>query len=250
MATSTKEHESLAVTVQRLKEQAVEELREVTERMSNHLVAKLMKLAFDVFCEKEPEADRGELALSLMTRFRPCVDEKKMNGAKVGKSRIHGLGLFSTRDISKGEMITFYPAHYAIRYGEQRPDGKYTVQASCALCTRDKSLREHITSNKYALEVNSEEHGKYTIYGDPEFSNDVMYLAHFINDGGKPGDSKKSKLLYEFVSLEKQNCAFVNLGGFAVAVVAMQDIQADAEFFVHYGISYWETLHIDNTFSC
>ena len=249
MAASTTEQESLAVTVQRLKWQAVEELREVTKRMSNHLVGKLMKLAFDAFCEKELEGDRGELALSLMTRFRPCLDEKKMNVAKVRKSRIHGLGLFSTREISKGELITFYPAHYAIRYGEQRPDGKYTVQASCALCTRDKCLREHITSNKYALEIKSE-HGRYTIYGDPEFSNDAMYLGHFINDGAKPGDSTKSKLLYELVSLEKQNCAFVNLEGFASVVVAMQDVPAGAEFFVHYGTSYWETLHIDNTFSC
>jgi SET domain-containing protein len=246
MAALTTEHESLAATVQRLKEQAVEELREVTERMSNHLVAKLMKLAFDAFWD--PEAESGEVALCFMTRFRPRVDEKKMNGAKVAKSRIHGSGLFSTRDISKGEMITFYPAHYAIR-SEKRPDGKYAVQASCALCTSDKNLREHITSNKYALEIKSE-HGRYTIYGDPEFSSDAMYLAHFINDGAKPGDSTQSKLLYEFVSLKKQNCAFVNLGGFASVVVAMQDIPAGAEFFVHYGISYWEALHIDNTFSC
>jgi hypothetical protein len=38
----------------------------------------------------------------------------------VGNSKIHGKGIFAINNINKDDLITFYPAHYAIIY----PNGK------------------------------------------------------------------------------------------------------------------------------
>ena len=72
------------------------------------------------------------------------------------------------------------------------------------------------------------------IIGCPDFTKDTNYLGHFINDGSK-SDFAESSL--------KSNCRFYHLKDLLVAIIATKNIKKDEEFYITYGIEYWESYN-------
>jgi SET domain-containing protein len=139
----------------------------------------------------------------------------------------YGRGVFATRDISKGDFITLYPAHgvefdriteYKSHYiGDIEYDEKYTV--------------EH-TKNKMAF------------VGDKDCFNG-LFMGHLINDNYPTVEDFKYKekigittLNYILHASTFANCYFKEGTNFII-IQATKDIKKDEELFTSYGLGYW-----------
>ena len=166
----------------------------------------------------------------------------KLNKVEIKDSRVHGRGVFATKVIYEGDLVTFYPGDICefLPNGDRANphwSGVFPSERFATHFGRDaiKDRRD----NAYAYDVSK----NYTIIGDPMFDSDPNYMGHFINDGAKPGTSDKSKPIYETISYLKTNCKFVHVQhDLQVAIVATKDIKPGEELFVMYGVPYWESV--------
>ena len=67
-------------------------------------------------------------------------------------------------------------------------------------------------------------------------------MGHFINDGAK-SDSIESNKVYLTISSLKSNCRFYHLKDLLIAIIATKNIKKDEEFYITYGIEYWESYN-------
>jgi len=172
----------------------------------------------------------------------------------IEKSRINtaGNGLFAKNDILKDELITFYPsdiASYAPNGDLSKPGHvsieTYSQRFKIQFEKNIKKERENCAMiNEYIYDLDQ----NYRIIGSPFFIKDTNYMGHFINDGAK-SDSIESNKVYLTISSLKSNCRFYHLKDLLVAIIATKDIKKDEEFYITYGIEYWESynkLKLDN----
>lgn len=179
----------------------------------------------------------------LLTAILPFELDK----VELRTSKVHGRGVFAKTKINKGELITFYAGdiiehtpnadrpidnHIVLTYASERFEDKFGKEA-----TRDKKFRD----NNYALVLDP----FYTIIGHPYFDKDPNYFGHFINDGAKSNSTIESDIIYQKISLLKENCQFYcpKSKVLHVPVIATKDIEIGEELFVHYGISYWQSYN-------
>ena len=146
-----------------------------------------------------------------------------------------GNGLFANTDILKDEVITFYPSDIS----SYVPNGDMSNANHLSVETYSQRFKTqfgenikneryiHAMINEYTYDVDQ----NYRIIGSPYFTQDPNYLGHFINDGA-PSDSTDSLL--------KSNCRFYHLKDLHVAIIATKNIQKDEEFYIPYGVEYWE----------
>jgi SET domain-containing protein len=165
----------------------------------------------------------------------------ELDNVYIGKSNIHGNGLFSKKEIKAGDIITFYPGDILVYYPDKNRDKKdhlvgyiYSEELK-----NNKELCEAFNNNKkyyknYQLTIND----TYSIIGIPEINNNPTYLGHFCNDGAR-GHSEKDKKIYETVSILKSNAYFKNICDCMMAITAIKDIKKDEEILVTYGHGYW-----------
>ena len=69
--------------------------------------------------------EQGELEQQHVDRnlLASRIDKLRLNRCRVASSNIHGNGLFATRGIEEGELITFYPGDAVILWlGGQRTE--------------------------------------------------------------------------------------------------------------------------------
>lgn len=164
-----------------------------------------------------------------------------MNKVHIKKSSIHGNGLFASKDIKSGEIITFYPGDILVYYPDKnRNEINNVVGYIFSEELKDnKELNTAFNNNKkyykdYQLVVNE----TYSIIGVPEINENPMYLGHICNDGAR-GHTEKDKQIYEKVSVIKSNAYFKNIHDCMMAVTAIKDIKKDDEILVTYGHGYW-----------
>lgn len=150
----------------------------------------------------------------------------QMNNVKIDKSGIHGLGVFSIREIHKGDLVTLYPGDIVTLF----KDGNIFCYIN------------HRIIKQYGTKINLEEMinecrdyqtnglNDWAMYGHPKFIDDPSYLGHMINDN-KDIESINCKL----VVLADMNCNI-----FISSIQATKDIKIGEELFVSYGNSYWE----------
>jgi len=165
----------------------------------------------------------------------------ELDNVYIGKSNIHGNGLFSKKEIKAGDIITFYPGDILVYYPDKNRDKKdhlvgyiYSEELK-----NNKELCEAFNNNKkyyknYQLTIND----TYSIIGIPEINNNPTYLENFCNDGAR-GHSEKDKKIYETVSILKSNAYFKNICDCMMAITAIKDIKKDEEILVTYGHGYW-----------
>ena len=166
----------------------------------------------------------------------------------IGKSKIKSAenGLFAKKDILQGEMVTFYPgdiASYVPNEDKIKPEHvsleTYSQRFKTQFEKNIKKERDAIAmTNKYTYDVDT----NYRIIGSPYFKDDTNYMGHFINDGAKLNPSETSKEYLE-ASLLKSNCGYYHMKDLLIGIVATENIKKDDEFYITYGVEYWENYN-------
>ncbi len=176
------------------------------------------------------------------------IGDFNLDTCYVEKSEIKtaGNGLFAKNDILKDEVITFYPSDIAsyVPNGDISKPGHISVETYSQRfetqfgenIKKEREDRARINEYTYDLDQN------YRIIGSPYFTKDTTYLGHFINDGAK-SDSTESNKVYLTISSLKSNCRFYHLKDLHVAIIATKNIQKDEEFYITYGVEYWESYN-------
>ena len=162
---------------------------------------------------------------------------------EVRPSKLHGHGVFVTRAIPRGGIISFYPAH-AIQVGAavmgDLGDARH-AQFHAALPTLRQTHALTMQSDPIIRPI-----------GDPSRFANLSFVAHMTNDaaggvliehGSKRPDADESKqlcLAYSQRAFNDTNCAFKHdKGNTAACLVATREIKAGEEVLAHYGLPYW-----------
>ena len=166
----------------------------------------------------------------------------------IEKSKIEsaGNGLFAKKDISQGEIITFYPgdiASFLPNEDQIKPEHvsleTYSQRFKNQFEKNIKKERDaNAMMNKYTYNVDK----KYRIIGSPYFKDDTNYMGHFINDGSKLNPSDTSKEYLE-ASLLKSNCGYFHMKDLLIGIVATENIKKYEELYIPYGEEYWENYN-------
>jgi hypothetical protein len=182
-----------------------------------------------------------------------------------------GMGVFSTRDIKAGELITLFPGDALLLWNDEVGvlRGGLTVRCGPHIvhAAEDRDdVAAHFTSaeaRRYELKIGFRE----SIVADVRITtttdgptininNNADYLAHMINDGaclrtttGTAATAKAAEQEYESMSYRRHNAAICDVyGGCHYMAVATKDIAKDEEIFVSYGIGYWSSrLTVETT---
>ena len=154
-----------------------------------------------------------------------------------------GYGLFASRDIKDGELITLYPGDAVFSFeqdvGESSSGSIRSVMFGAHTKPEHREIKRVLTheARGYEMEIND-----YTsIVGDPMLGfSDTAYTGHFANDGGyltKFDDAGRQA--YKKETLERHNAAIFVLEGAHMGMVATKAIQKGSEVFLSYGEGYW-----------
>ena len=188
----------------------------------------------------------------------PGLDVK----VRVAKSAVHGKGVFASRDIDAGEIVTLFPLHMIAYHSNahkaavgttlKQPVPSPVLAVTCGVATKPERIvsakvppcmapnimKEDAVNlrNEYMYQIRS----NLTIVGDPgvQLSH---FVGHMINDGASLRKTSTVNDVVRFVigTTALNNAMFFCLGGFLVACVALKPIQKDAEVFASYGVPYW-----------
>lgn len=175
---------------------------------------------------------RSQSAPALQQLFRDCRNAVKVQQSSIPNA---GSGLFCSRDIRAGSIVTFYPVH---AMGVQFADG------DTFLC--GESEEEYIDS-EYILGLLGNQAFQQHFPGSVVFcdanSNSKLenpaWQAHRINDGSIIRENTEDAIRnYYRDCLVRQNVVFVPCGPCTVAVTT-KDVEKGQELFTSYGRSYW-----------
>lgn len=153
---------------------------------------------------------------------------------RIDNSRVHGKGVFATRDIKEGEIVTFYPCDLYM----SDTDATRTYWR-IGDCDRGRVM-ELATNGDYTYGG--------TIIGLPEKTEHPWFLGHMVNDGAlitsrTRGKLAKQGIVYTRCSMARQNTVFkeYTISGTicTVGLQATRDIKSGEELFVCYGAPYW-----------
>jgi len=169
-------------------------------------------------------------APALQKLFRDCQDAVKVQQSSIPNA---GNGLFCSRDIPAGSIVTFYPVH---AMGVQFADG------DTFLC--GESEEEYIDS-EYVLSFLGNQAFQQLFPGSVVFFDakskviNPAWQAHCINDGSIIRENTGDAILHYYRDgLARQNTVFVPFGPTTVAVTT-KDVEKGQELFTSYGQSYW-----------
>ena len=166
-----------------------------------------------------------------------------LNRCHIGPSKLPGagLGLFASRDIKAGEMITLYPGDALLYWKNGR------VASGSRECS-GVVFGAHIPEEeKDAARVTTESARQYeagasstlSCVGDPRRDSDPAYMGHFANDGAMCDSAGGDQEMYREASSIAANADHVTLEGCQLATQATKDIASGAEIYVSYGEGYW-----------
>lgn len=229
--------------------------------LKTHLLELQQKLLQDeTFSPPHIDMSRKEYSRQSMLKRRiPNLDIG--NKIQIGASTIPsgGRGLFSTRPIQAGEVITCYPgdalvvtmsenddednnlAAYSLVWGSHVPP-KFQFADAFELWTTSTSQDTSASSDDdyyspwtgYVVQVCD----TYSVLGLPHLDTDVTYAGHFANDSCL-ALSPKDLSRYVLKSQERANAQHQQVMGLHVATVATRAMEPGEEIFVTYGPDYW-----------
>ena len=170
---------------------------------------------------------------------------------RIAPSTIKGAerGLYATRDIAVGELVTLYPgdalAIWSSEEGARRDGSKASVSFSVTAAPASewasgfRALRPGFIDRAWEYGVRISE--VRAIIGDPANTSDSAYLGHMANDAAmcvRPGTAAQA---YTIKSEAAANVMLdsLTMKGCHHAMVATRDIANGAEIFLSYGKSYW-----------
>jgi len=164
------------------------------------------------------------------------ITELQINRTIVSSENyVAGFGLFALRALSKGELITCYPADGLVHEPSGRVIwGKHVPKSlrDPARCFNDGELQD------YEVAVVDE----YTAVGLAELGFvSAAYCGHYANDGASLGldGSVNDAATYVLASQRTANAEHYALEGLHAVTVTTRNIAAGDEILVSYGIDYW-----------
>ena len=176
--------------------------------------------------------------------FGACVMLQKnlrptgMDAVRIGPSSLYGSGVFATRRIPRGGLITLHPADYlTLNLGKKTsPWVKLRKDVENPTAMLVKLLY------RYTVKV---EGTSISIAACPNKIAHPSACAHLINDGGTLANANPTyDELCDYVdtSTAAQNCHLLPIAGTVVAAIAKKEIQKGEEVFGSYGAPYWINL--------
>lgn len=169
----------------------------------------------------------------------------KYNNVEIRESKIHGKGLFATKNIPKNVIITYYPVHATWENNIYK------------IFDEDPILKKNIVNinNTYSKEIGQD----IRIIGNPNNLSNKLLLGHMINDASgnvyENIDFEKMKDIREFKNLiakyyidgsKKRNCELVTLNNNKVScVITTREIKMGEELMTYYDPFYWFQYNYD-----
>jgi len=192
-----------------------------------------------------------------------------LNKTRVDTSTIPnaGRGLFATRFIGKGEVITCYPGDavliskpssvddFDVEGEDEEEDDVWegeTVIWGSHVDLSDRwdedavfdGNKQQVPLTHYACAISN----KYSVMGLPKLDENPAYSGHFANDGaghialGQADPTRgveESIASYVIESVDASNAMHKEVDGLHMATVASRDINDGEEILVTYGPDYW-----------
>ena len=179
----------------------------------------------------------------------------QLDRCHVGTSTVAdaGLGLFASRDILEGELITCFPGDALLLWSKavgdfcgdvgvmmgQPHNNSINNNNNLEKKKNDDSFQTQVTSNaarSYELKIGDLE----SLVADPTRIGDAAYLGHMANDKAilLQGDPK-ARQNYSQATLAGHNAAFFDMVGCHLVTTATKPIAKEEEIFVSYGDGYW-----------
>ena len=151
------------------------------------------------------------------------------------ESPFHGKGVFVTKDVECGQLLTLYPPD-AFVFSRPCGVGGECLQVSPDIdCDREEA---NAARRSYTITLGTSGGVLVGIVGLPRLCSDPAYLAHLAND--PVGDARSEKEYYARVA--KRGNAY--LAGFqcglCIALFAGKRIRAGEEVLAPYTYDYWK----------
>jgi len=180
-----------------------------------------------------------------LTLLQTRLQNLPLNRVVVGPSHVHGKGIFATRRIAPGEIITLYPGDARLRLGlycaDDHADDSF-AQYDCVIASHvPDSMRDLKATMSKCQTYSYNVDGFSAVVGFPELAHDPAYLGHMCNDGASLNAGEERKT-YVSNNLTSNNAYFKNLLDAHVVVVAKKPIEPGEEVLLEYGLSYWQAL--------
>ena len=180
---------------------------------------------FDEYCGEEDMVDFNDAHFTMkLSQYGNYIGEGTPNvllKTEVRESSISGKGVFATKVIRSGELITIYPVHW-LQYNKE----EYIYSKR-----HFKSIPSKKDIEKYSYIINDHK----TIIASRQRYEDSTFLGHKVNDAATNFTSRD---LYLSSGQARENSEFYEYD-FCVFIRAIKDIQIGEEVLVMYGESYW-----------
>ena len=180
--------------------------------------------------------------------LRRRLPELPISRTRVAASTVAdaGMGLFATRDIEEGELVTMYPGD-ALALWNKEAGGSGSIHDARVVGGSSNSewaAKWKAQDSDFIAEVMG-----YAVYmgatraiiGDPAQRADAAYLGHMANDAATCVQPGTAKQVYQMASAAGSNVCVdtESLSHCHHALVATKPIACGCEIFVSYGASYW-----------
>jgi hypothetical protein len=209
----------------------------------------------------EDAVSYAQAKLTKLSPIQPCIAAAPV---ELRPSPVHGMGVFATRDIAKGEIVTTYPRDCVIWSMTARDGG---MMDWCLVAGRGEPPSEH--RQRYYSMYLKIYNGIARLVGDPSRTERPEVLGHMINDRVKlpldvaTMDDNETirvtdlKALLAVETYERISKAHANVKKlenparetreFACSpgsdhnlyLVSTRAIKKDEELFTHYGVRFW-----------
>jgi hypothetical protein len=206
------------------------------------------------------EKTRGmpEATVAVLRTTRISTMEEADAPCNVQSSEIHGKGLFATKEINKGDMITMYPIDVSVYETKDPETSAHKALVCYSQHPTPESLAPEVVGNTI-LENRAYAHAvaangmPLTMALETATKHDPSHLGHWANDAvcyapleeDAESDAQKQSIKeYEEESYNRSNAEHLSVArGIFVITVAKRDITVGEEITVKYGVDWWSSWH-------
>jgi hypothetical protein len=234
--------------------QLTDDQEKASAETTNALISEHLEDSLQALLELEHGLKRKDAQQRLYrTRFETATAmklESLGNQSYVGPSSMiqAGMGLFASRDIPRGSIITFYPGDVLLIQDKEDQQEKDETDENddwgtpARILWGDHTLDTRRTPDKiqpeYVLQTSIDE---WSIAALPELGHPdgSYYLGHYANDGAQTPTCMAEVASYVLQSHERNNAMHCGRNDCHMATVATKDIYSGEEIMVTYGPEYW-----------